>query len=81
MRFLVYNGASVGYKKFQRTFVVAAIATKGNQLVICESIADGEIANFGFVNGELTLLFVLAYFQLQAMSTRYTRRQAQHGPC
>lgn len=81
MRFLVYNGASVGYKEFQRTFGVAAIATKGKQLLICESIADREIADFGFVNRELTLLLVLAYFQLHAMSTRYTRRQAQHEPC
>jgi hypothetical protein len=81
MRFLVYNSTSVGYKEFQGTSGVATIATKGKQLFICESIADREIADFSFVNGEVTLLLVLAYFQLHAMSTRYTRRQAQHEPC
>jgi len=81
MWFFVHNRAFVGYQEFQRTLVVTSIPTKGKELVICESFADGKIADFGFVNGKLRLLLVLAYFQLKAIRTRCTRRKAIHEPC
>ena len=61
----MHNRAFVGYQEFQRTLIVASIPTKGEELVICECVADGEITDFGFVNGKLSLLLVLAYFQLK----------------
>ena len=78
MWFFVHSRGVVGYEEFQRTLVVASIPTKGEELIICESVADREIADFGFVNGKLSLLLVPAYFQLKAMSIQCTRRKGRH---